>query len=134
MKITTVIISVMATVLLYGCATHQQKPLSPELQGELDAPLYCTGEQECKALWERAAFFVNTNAGYKIQILSDTTIQTYNPAKYSPKLAFTITKEPLEEGKYRIWTTVWCANAFGCNPDRAVTAALAKRYMRTGKK
>ncbi|MCK7546155.1 hypothetical protein MLC59_18515 [Marinobacter bryozoorum] len=123
---------VLATVYLGGCATNNQADLSPELQNELDKPLYCEGEADCKAVWERATFFVNNNAGFKLQIHNDTIIQTFNPTQNSPRLAFSISKEPLGDGRYQIWTKAWCANMFGCQPNQYEAIAKAKKYMRTG--
>lgn len=119
--------------VLFGCVANQPK-LPPELQSELDTPIYCEGEGECKVMWERATFFVNSNAGFKLQVHNDTIIQTYNPSEHSPELAFSISKEPLGNGRYQIWTKAWCANIFGCQPNQYEATARAKRYIRTGTK
>lgn len=118
--------------LIAGCASAPK--LDAELQRELDLPLYCTNESECKSMWERATYFVNANAGFKIQLHNDTIIETYNPSEYSPKLAFSISREPLGDGRYQIWTKAWCGNMFGCQPHQAEGIARAKRYIRTGQK
>ena len=86
MKINTALLFIAFTSVLTGCATNQPK-LSADLQRELDTPLYCSSESECKILWERATFFVNANAGFKLQIHNDTVIQTYNPTNHSVSLA-----------------------------------------------
>ena len=131
-KLATLIIFTIAVVTA-GCATQQLK-LSEALQNDLDAPLICTNADECKLMWERATFFVSENAGFKIQIHNNTLIQTFNPTNSSVKLAFNITREPLGDGKYKIWTKAWCANMFGCNPHPLEAIAKGKRYMRTGQK
>ena len=126
-------LSIAIAVLLGGCAATPQK-LSPDLQSEFGKPLFCEGESECKLMWERATFFVTSNAAYKMQIHNDTVIQTYNPSENSPGLAFSVTKEPLGEGRYQIWTKAWCANVFGCHPNHIEAIARAKKYIRTGQK
>ena|SRR5690554_1134854 len=126
-----VLTSVATVVLLGGCAANKPQ-LTTELQSELEAPLYCEGEEQCKTMWERATFFVSSNAGFKIQIHNDTVIQTYNPMPNSPKLAFSISREPLGSGRYQIWTKAWCDNMFGCHPNHFEAIARAKRYIRTG--
>lgn len=118
-------------VFFAGCATHE---LSAELQNELNAPLYCEGEKQCKTMWERATFFVNKNAGFKLQVHNDTVIQTFNPSEHSPKLAFSISKEPIGNDRYQITIEAWCANIFGCNPDHLETIARGKLYLRTGRR
>lgn len=128
-------INVLAVMLLAGCATSPAgSKLPPDLQSELNEPLYCNSEAECKTIWERATYFVSANAGFKLQIQNDTVIETYNPTDASPRLAFSITKEPLDGGRYQIRTKAWCANIFGCQPNQYEAIAKAKRYMRTGQK
>jgi hypothetical protein len=127
------LVGTVIAISISSCAGVKPK-LSSELQSELDAPLYCENEQECKTMWERATYFVNANAGFKLQVLNDTIIETYNPSRYSPRLAFSISKEPLGDGRYQIWTKAWCANIFGCQPNQYEAIARLKRYMRTGKK
>ncbi|MGE3666954.1 MAG: hypothetical protein AB7G51_10085 [Steroidobacteraceae bacterium] len=85
-------------------------------------------------MWERATYFVSTNAGFKLQIHNDTIIETYSPTDYSTELAFSISREPLGGGRYQIWTKAWCANMFGCTPNQVEAMARAKRYIRTGQK
>ena len=118
--------------ILAGCATQQGASLSPTDRAELDVPLYCEGESECNSMWERAMFFVSSNAGYKMQIANDILIETYNPTQYNTKLAMRVTKEPLGNGNYHIVTTAWCNNVFGCTPDAYVMILKAKRYMKQG--
>ena len=133
MKSKLPLILVASVAVLSGCATNQPK-LSAELQQEIDSPLYCNSEEECKVMWERATFFVTKNSGFKLQIHNDIVIQTYNPTDYSVRLAFNISREPLDKEKYQIWTKAWCANMFGCQPNQYEAIAKAKRYIRTGQK
>lgn len=128
-----ILMSFLSATFFIGCAGIKPN-LSPELQNEFDTPLYCQDEAECKTIWERATYFVNANAGFKLQIHNDTIIETYNPSANSPRLAFSITREPLGNGKYQIWTKAWCANMFGCQPNQYEAMARAKLYMRTGQK
>ncbi len=131
-KHTTLLIGVIIAITS-GCTANKPK-LTKDLQTEFDTPLYCDNDQLCKTMWDRATYFVNNNAGFKIQIHNDTIIETYNPSNASPKLAFSINKEPLGNNKYRIWVKAWCANIFRCQPNQHEAIARAKRYMRTGAK
>jgi len=85
-------------------------------------------------MWERATFFVNTNSGFKLQIHNDAVIQTYSSTNGSVRLAFNILREPMGNGKYRIWAGASCGNMFGCIPTAQEGMAKAKRYIRTGQK
>ena len=100
-------------------------------QKELRTEIICTAD-ECDLFWSRAMFFVSSKAGFKMQIANDYLIETYNPTDYSPKLAYRIQKQPLGNNKHKIITNAWCANLFGCQPNRMQGIANAKRYIRTG--
>lgn len=116
-------------ILLAGCSSTPE--MSDELKAELYAPIICE-EPDCKLLWERAMFYVSNNAGFKMQIANDSLIETFNPTDYSVKLAYRIQKQPLGGGKYKILTSAWCANLFGCHPDQYEAILKAKRYIRSG--
>ena len=115
--------------LLAGCATPGES-MSAADTAELNAPLYCNNETECKNVWERATYYVSTNSGYKIQNINDNLIETYNSVDTS--LAWKIVKKPLGNGKYQVLTQAWCNNVFGCYPDPLVAMLDAKRYMKEG--
>jgi len=123
------ILLLLLTLSLYACTTTT--PMGAELSEELAKPLSCSGD-ECKAMWDRAIYFVNTNSAYKIQTVNDNMIETYNPSQYSPKLAFRIIKQPLGDGAYKIIVQTWCDNFLGCSPHSLTTTARAKRYIRSG--
>jgi hypothetical protein len=95
---------------------------------ELETPLYCEGEQQCRDLWERATYYISTNAGYKMQLSNDTLIETYN--SIDTRLAWKVVKKPLGKGRYQIITSAWCNNVFGCTPDSYEAILDAKRYMK----
>lgn len=125
------VLSVSLALLLTGCATQNAgKNMSADDQLELNAPLYCEGEKQCKDAWERAMYYVTTNSGYKIQTANDMLIQTYNPTPTDTKLAWQITKKPLGNSKYQIMTSAWCNNVFGCYPDAYEAILAAKRYIK----
>lgn len=132
MKIQSSALFLVAVLMMSGCATQQEPELPAELQPYWNTALYCEGDAECKKMWERATYFVNANAGFKLQILNDNVIETYNPPHGNTNMAFSISKEPMGDGKYRIWTKVWCGNMFGCSQPINETIARAKRYMKTG--
>ena len=115
-------------VLTTGCAST----VSPYISKQLAKPLACKGEAQCKVMWDRAVYFVNTNAAFKIQTVNDNMIETYNPSRYSPKLAFRIIKQPLGDGAYRIRVKAWCDNLFGCSPNELNATVKAKNYIRSG--
>jgi len=117
--------------VLVGCATPGEN-MSAADTAELNAPLYCNNETQCKNVWERATYYVSTNSGYKIQNINNNLIETYNSPSPDTKLAWRILKKPLGNGRYQIVTSAWCGNVFGCYPDNYEAILAAKRYMKEG--
>ena len=89
----------------------------------------CENEQDCKEKWNAAQAWIATNCGMKIQIATDTIIETYNPTGGSTRLAARAIKEPLGDGKYRIVINVWCDNFLGCFPDALESAVDFNQYV-----
>ncbi len=131
LKVVAVLFAILSLTLA-GCAGKQ--PLSPALQREADTALFCEGEEQCKEMWERATFWVKSHSGFKLQILNDSVIETYNSTGGSVRLAFSVTREPLGGGRYQIWTNARCDNIFGCETPPIEAIARAKYYMRTGQR
>lgn len=127
-----------AATLLTGCSMlTQPRPadLSPELQTAFDTPLYCTGEKECKLMWERAIYFVSTSSRWPLISQTNNLIETEGVPKDYYGLAYSIVREPMGEGRYRIATQAWCGlPAAACRPHADEGVARAKLYMRTGQK
>jgi len=123
----------VAVIGLSGCVTPPPQ-IPPEIEAELRTPLYCQNEAECKVMWERAVFYVNLNSGYKIQTHNDSIIQTYGPPSGSRRLAWSLSKEPKEDGVYQIWTQAYCGNRTGCEPNQFRAVLDAKRYIKTGQR
>jgi len=119
----TIATTIILAALVSGCATHNS-PEAMAKKAELQKTIpVCSGEADCKAKWEAAQLWVVHNAAYKIQIMSDVLIETYNATNSEPSIAARVTKEPLGGGKYRLLVSVWCDNVFGCVPD-SMDAAL----------
>lgn len=100
-----------------GCAT-----VTPEQKAKWEETVpICFSKFDCDVKWSAARRWVQSNAGYKIQIYSDDLIETYNPLKNNPKIAVSVSKNPL--GKLSkgdeissISVRIFCGNMFGCNP------------------
>jgi hypothetical protein len=77
----------------------------------------CEGERECAAKWDAAQLHVVKNSGFKIQLVTNVLISTYNSVGGSTALAWRITKEPVGGGRTRIVAMAYCGNMFGCDVD-----------------
>ncbi|MCE9791641.1 hypothetical protein LZ659_08535 [Shewanella indica] len=103
---------------LASCATTPSADIQAKrAQLEATTPV-CIDEKDCKAKWEAAQLWIVRNAGFKLQIVTDVLLQTYNATGGSPSLAVQATKEPIGGGKYKILVSISCDNVFGCVPNQ----------------
>ncbi|TCN87879.1 hypothetical protein [Shewanella fodinae] len=112
------LLAAVAVLFITSCATAS----SPEIEAKraqlkATTPI-CVDENDCKAKWEAAQLWIVRNAGFKLQIVTDVLLQTYNATGGSPSLAVQATKEPLGGGKYKILVSISCDNVFGCVPNQ----------------
>ncbi len=108
----------LSSFSFYGCATITQE----QKQAWMETAPACNTKPDCDAKWAAAREWVQNNAGYKIQIYSNDLIETYNPTASDPKIAVSVSKNPIgtsPEGNqsHFINIKVWCANIFGCRPS-----------------
>ncbi|CAB3883713.1 hypothetical protein LMG26689_03617 [Achromobacter animicus] len=111
--------------LVTGCAA----PVDHATKVRADAPIVCSGDQQCTKFWEGAQVWLAQHSAFKIQTVSSSVIQTYGPARNSPALAFTILKEPGIYGTHSIRIAATCDNMFGCQPNAITAIANFKDYL-----
>lgn len=121
-------IVMLSAGILAGCAT--KPPPSEADVAEAYAPLVCVGAQQCTEWWRRSQVWVANNSGFKIQILSDAIIETYNPPNYSLRWAFSVTREPIGEGKEQIKIAPNCGPVPICQDYPQTLMAKFKRYVK----
>jgi hypothetical protein len=125
----------MAAAVLGGSACSSMFQTSPALVTALaPAAGYATGVEcdatTCKERWERAQIWVAKHSMFKIQTATDVLIQTFgtqNDVRYT----FSVTKEPLGGGKYRIVAEVVCGswNIHMCRPPEMPELRTAIHYF-----
>jgi hypothetical protein len=128
MKIFGLILALV--ILVSGCVMPNTVP--SEVNSQVANPLICEGKDQCDLYWQRAMFYVNNNSRYKVQNANENLIQTYSPTGGSTYLGYNISREPLGNGRFRIWARVWCDNMFGCEPAIYPEVAKIKRYIASG--
>ncbi len=130
MKSKIFLFSMIIVVLLNGCATTQGKKASAQMNEFKRSIPTCSGAADCQAKWEAAQFWVVKNSPMKLQTATNVIIQTYNSPKNSRKLAATVTKEPLGNGKYRILINAWCDNwMWPCTPKKMDAQIHFNKYI-----
>jgi hypothetical protein len=125
MKMLQVLLAIAVSCVAAACVPHSLS-LGPAAGA---GPVTC--DTNCKAVWERAQYWVATHAGMKIQTVTDVLIQTYNPGE-DPSYGFIVTKQPLD-GSYRIVIQSMCQSLFGCGTKSADVESAFYYYVATGK-
>jgi hypothetical protein len=102
---------IFAILSVAACAsTGQNLPPIP--------PVTCTAGKDCDAKWSRAVAWVSQNSGFKIQVQTDSLIQTYGPGEPdTTNLAATVNKVAKTGDQYEIIAKIGCANLIGCTKE-----------------
>lgn len=113
MRIRLILITAGA-MSLGGCLTTQDAQQAPI------PSIKCKQGQDCDGKWSRAVAWVSENSAFKIQVQSDSLIQTYSSVGDTDTtgLSVTVTKAALDQpSEYEIVAHIGCANPIGCVPD-----------------
>lgn len=111
-----------ALCVLGGCAAQGPAVPMPE-------PVRCSGAAECGAMWSRAQSYVAQRSHYKLQLVSESIIQTYSGRIEDVWLSYLITRETAADGSGVIRFKAGCGNFFGCSPRPTEAAADFYTYI-----
>ena len=95
-------------------------------------PLPCVDRNQCDVYWQRAKVWISSNSYYRVQLSSDSVIETYGPYPGRMELAYRILKIPDGAGGARITVTAECGNVFRCIPTVADAMVAFKRFASSG--
>ena len=79
-------------------------------------PLGCLDRTQCELYWQRAKVWISSNSYYRVQLSSDSVIETYGPLAGRMELAYRVLKIPDGAGGARITVAAECGNVFRCIP------------------
>lgn len=105
------LLTIGVAAVLAGCASNRYGANYPP------EPVKCANSAECAAMWSRVQLYLAQKSSYKIQLVTDSIIQTYSGAHYEARLSYTITRELLPDGAGLIRFSAGCGNMFGCVPS-----------------
>lgn len=116
---------------LSGCAT---KPaVTAEEVAEAKVPLICTSAEQCTLYWRRAQAWIAINSRMKIQIATDTVLETYNPVNQEPVYGWRLVRVPTDNaGSEHIQIRPVCGNLIGCHDPVERIVIDMKRFIRKG--
>jgi hypothetical protein len=120
------IISLLVAVLFFGCANipYRQSKLY-----EYQSTIPICNEETCKSKWNAAQAWVSEYCSEKIQIATDTIIQTYEPPQNSSGIAAKVIKEPVANGNFLIKISLYCDNTIVCEPDTLDASIDFNKYV-----
>lgn len=119
-----------AALLIAGTASARERPVDHSLDRIIATPVVCEGPEDCEAKWSRALSWVLTYADYRLQLNTDTLIQTYGPFINPHGTAFSVTKVPLGGGRYVFELRAACRSTPWCGRDlRERTATFVMLVM-----
>lgn len=117
--------AVFALLATGACATAPTAEEDDAMLRDSAREVTCTGAEDCEIKWGQAVQWVIDNGAFRIQIQTDTMIQTAGPLPNDPRLAMVITKVARGNGVYAFQLQGGCDNMFGCSP----TIGYAKAYF-----
>ena len=130
-----VVFAITLLGLMAACATNPP-PLTEErrqLAAHANRPLVCADAADCAVKWGRAVEWVAANSAYRLQIQTDTVIQTAGPLPHEVRSAFFVSKAPNPDGGATITFRSGCDNAvWGCQPDELELRGSFARYVLDG--
>ena len=95
-------------------------------------PLGCVDRTQCELYWQRAKVWISSNSYYRVQLSSDSVIETYGPYAGRMELAYRILRIPDGAGGARITVAAECGNVFRCNPTVVEAIVAFKRFTSMG--
>jgi hypothetical protein len=129
MRLPDLILVPLAVAALAGCSLIERGEIR-KAQAAADTTVpRCRGAADCKAKWEAARRWVVANSAFPVQTATDELIDTGSPAEMDTRLTARVTKEPQDNGDYKILVNVWCGNPDGCEVNPAVAALDFNRVV-----
>lgn len=127
---------IAATILiavLPGCVAPNRYPNvthATDADAQLAAgPLVCDGPEQCTLWWRRAQIWIARTSAYKLQVISDTVLETYGARPGSTGWAFSATREPLKDGAEQIELSPHCGSYPQCTESPVTLRADFARYV-----
>ena len=115
---------------LAACATTGSE--DPRQVAQAMEPLGCLDRTQCELYWQRAKVWISSNAYYRVQLSSDSVIETYGPLAGRMELAYRVLKIPDAAGGARITVVAECGNVFRCVPTVTEALVAFKRFASAG--
>ena len=115
---------------LAACASTGSE--DPRQVAQAMEPLGCVDRAQCDIYWQRAKVWISSNSYYRVQLSSDSVIETYGPYAGRMELAYRVLKIPDGAGGARISVTAECGNVFRCSPTVTDAIAAFKRFASSG--
>lgn len=108
--------AIIAAFAVAACATPSPQETAL-IQSQAARQVTCMTGDDCDVKWGKALQWVLNHSDYRVQVQSETLIQTFGPLPNSASPAYIITKAAMGGGSFLIDFRAGCDNIFGCIPD-----------------
>jgi len=119
-----------AVLLVSACATSGDS--DPGQLAKMMEPFGCVDRLQCDTYWQRAKVWISSNSYYRVQLSSDSVIETYGPIAGRMELAYRVLKIPDGAGGARITVAAQCGNVFKCTPAATDAILAFRRFTQMG--
>lgn len=123
------ILTLLVVAITSGCAIAPQQKGWTIDDAMAEAPIICSGKSQCDDYWRRTQYWISTHSGFKVQVATDTVIETYGAPNYSLRWAFSARREPGPNGADMITISPSCGPAPICQESRVQLVRDAQRYI-----
>lgn len=76
----TIATIILSTLSLTRCISPEQQKAANDASNYIasNSPIKASSKEQCEFMWQRTQYFITRNVGMKLQIITDTIIETYN--------------------------------------------------------
>jgi hypothetical protein len=118
-------------VSLTGCSSTSGDVKAALSNAPDAAEVVCEGA-DCDEAWERAQLWIVNHSKCEILWALECIILTVKPPGNAPQYQFSVIKEPLDNGSYKIQISMYCGNMLGCDPKPEDVSRAFYHYVQTG--
>ncbi|MDR0274125.1 MAG: hypothetical protein LBI48_02055 [Burkholderiaceae bacterium] len=130
MKSIAIVMALVCIVFISGCATPEQIQARQDGINQFRSTRpHCLSDEQCRRAWSGAQVWVSQNCGMKIQLATDSIIETYAARYGDLTLQCRVTKVPALGNGYIVNLDIGCQNYLGCTSDPLMKGLEFNQYV-----
>jgi len=130
MKTIAIAAALVCITSLYGCASPEQIQARQDGINQFRSTRpHCLSDEQCKRAWSGAQVWVSQNCGMKIQLVTDSIIETYSARYGDMTLQCKVTKISAVGMGYVVNLDIGCQNYIACTSDPLMKGMEFNQYV-----